>query len=84
MIDLFKFSLDIADWVGERSRSRSVADRQYPTPMNPIFNEFDSVAAMRTTPLRKGFSNDLLCESFFMRTVLTLWLRLYGLSRIPT
>jgi hypothetical protein len=57
MIDLFNFSLDIADWVGERSRSRSVADRQYPTPMNPIFNEFDSVAV--------GYANNSSQERLF-------------------
>jgi hypothetical protein len=36
MIDPFNISLDAADRVGERSRSRSVADRQYPTPMNSM------------------------------------------------
>jgi hypothetical protein len=34
MINPFKFSSETADRVGERSRTRSVADRQYPTPMN--------------------------------------------------
>jgi hypothetical protein len=36
MIDPFNISLNAADRVGERSRSRSVADRQYPTPMNSM------------------------------------------------
>jgi hypothetical protein len=36
MIDPFNVSLNAADRVGERSRSRSVADRQYPTPMNSM------------------------------------------------
>jgi hypothetical protein len=30
---VFGFSWNTADRVGERSRTRSVADRQYPTPM---------------------------------------------------
>jgi serine/threonine protein kinase len=30
------FTLNAADRVGERSRTRSVADRQYPTPMNSM------------------------------------------------
>jgi hypothetical protein len=45
MIDPFNISLNAADRVGERSRSQSVVDRRYPTPMNsmsPMALPFDS------------------------------------------
>jgi hypothetical protein len=33
---VFGFSWNAVDRVGERSRTRSVADRQYPTPMTTV------------------------------------------------
>jgi hypothetical protein len=52
------FSWDITDRVGERSRTRSVADRQYPTPMtsmSPLALPFGSAQG---TPVF-GFSWDI-------------------------
>jgi hypothetical protein len=61
MIDPFNISLNVGDRVGERSRTRSVADRQYPTPINSISSMASlSLSATLRERLRSGNASPMI------------------------